>query len=234
MTQSLAYREHPLATKKKQQEFLEQSPFLSAKDNSENKDPLSPFKEKVKASHSYPLRPEALEILQVNLGYLCNQTCKHCHVDAGPDRKEISSLENLELCLDLCEKNKIPTLDLTGGAPEMHPHFRYLIEEAHKRKIKEIIVRSNLTIILSHPRYHDLPDFFRKHGVRVISSLPFYSADRTDRQRGKGVFQKSIEALKMLNKAGYGQTGGSLELDLVYNPNGAFLPPDQKQLEEGI
>ena len=231
MTQSLAYRKDPLAAQGEQRKFLKQAPFLSEAPSS-TRPQLPTFKEKLKASSSYPLKPAPLEILQVNLGYLCNQTCKHCHVDAGPDRKEISSLETLELYLDICEKNKIATLDLTGGAPEMHPHFRYLIEEAHKRNIKEIIVRSNLSIILSHSRYNDLPDFFRKNQVRVVSSLPFYEAERTDRQRGKGVFQKSIEALKMLNAVGYAKTEAALKLDLVYNPSGAFLPMDQEELEK--
>ena len=231
MTQSLLYRKHPLAAKKKQQELLEQNFFDSTREDATTQRGISTFQEKISTEGFYPLHASSLEILQVNLGYLCNQTCKHCHVDAGPDRKELSSRENLELCLAICEKNEIPTLDITGGAPEMHPHFRYLVQAAHQRKIKEIIVRSNLTIIVSHPRYHDLPEFFRENKVRIISSLPFYSADRTDRQRGSGVFQKSIEALKMLNAVGYGKES-ALELDLVYNPNGAFLPAMQSQLEQ--
>ena len=234
MSQSLLHRKHPFAAKEKQQEFLRQGLFASKNTSIEEIEEaaLPTFQEKISANGCYPLRPASLEILQVNLGYLCNQTCKHCHVDAGPDRKESSSRENLELCLDICEKNKIPTLDITGGAPEMHPHFRYFTQEAHQRKIKEIIVRSNLTIIVSHPRYNDLPDFFRENRVRVVSSLPFYNADRTDRQRGKGVFQKSIEALKMLNAVGYGKAESGLQLDLVYNPSGAFLPAQQSQLEQ--
>lgn len=233
MSQSLLYRKHPLASKEKQKEFLAQGSFENSGSIPDRPETSIPsFQEKISAHSSYPLTPTPLEIFQLNLGYLCNQTCKHCHVDAGPDRKELSSLETLELCLDLCEKNKIPTLDITGGAPEMHPHFRYLVREARQRKIKEIIVRSNLTIIVSHSRYKDLPDFFRENEVRLVSSLPFYSAERTDRQRGEGVFQKSIEALETLNGVGYGKAGSGLQLDLVYNPSGAFLPAAQEQLEK--
>ena len=178
------------------------------------------------------LKPSQLEIFQINLGYMCNQTCKHCHVDAGPDRKEIMSKEHLEKCLEIVSKHKIPTIDLTGGAPEMNPHFRWFVEEATKAGVSEIIVRSNLTIILANPKYHDLPEFFAKHNLRVISSLPFYQASKTDSQRGEGVFNKSIQALKMLNELGYGMEGSGLSLDLVYNPAGAFLPADQSQLEK--
>ncbi|MAY84959.1 MAG: radical SAM protein [Flavobacteriales bacterium] len=178
------------------------------------------------------LKPSQLEIFQINLGYMCNQTCKHCHVDAGPDRKEIMSKEHLEKCLEIVSKHKIPTIDLTGGAPEMNPHFRWFVEEATKAGVSEIIVRSNLTIILANPKYHDLPEFFAKHNLRVISSLPFYQASKTDSQRGEGVFNKSIQALKMLNEVGYGKEDSDLFLDLVYNPAGAFLPADQSQLEK--
>jgi radical SAM/Cys-rich protein len=133
--------------------------------------------------------------------------------------------------LEVLEHTKIKTLDITGGAPEMNPDFHYLVSEAHKRGVKEIIVRSNLTIIRSNPKYYDLPQFFKDNHVRVCSSLPFYSADKTDRQRGEGVFKDSIEALQQLNKVGYGKEGSGMVLDLVYNPAGAFLPGDQKGLE---
>ncbi len=193
---------------------------------------LPRFSEKIQEISEYPLKPTGIEIFQVNVGYMCNQTCKHCHVDAGPDRKEIMSAEDLQTCLEILEHNEIPTLDITGGAPEMNPHFRWFVEEAKKRGVSEIIVRSNLTIILANKKYHDLPEFFKKHGVRVAASLPYYQPEKTDRQRGKGVFQQSIRALKMLNEVGYGQEGSDLLLDLVYNPSGAFLPGNEEQLEK--
>ncbi len=218
MIKSLHARHHTLAQQERQVELLEASHAPS-------------FKDKLKTIGFWPLRPAVIDILQVNIGYMCNQVCKHCHVDAGPDRKEIMTEETMQLCLDVLKKSNIRTLDITGGAPEMNPRFRWFVEEASKIGIQEIIVRSNLTIILSNPKYHDLPDFFRKHRVRVVSSLPFYDSGKTDRQRGDGVFAKSIEALKMLNAVGYGNETSGLLLDLVYNPTGAFLPGDQHQLE---
>ncbi|MEP2508059.1 MAG: arsenosugar biosynthesis radical SAM (seleno)protein ArsS, partial [Reichenbachiella sp.] len=167
---------------------------------------------------------------QVNMGKMCNQVCKHCHVDAGPDRKEIMTRETMQWCLDALDRSNISTVDLTGGAPEMNPDFRWFVEELSGRG-KQVIVRCNLTIILANKKYHDLPEFFRKHKVEVVSSLPHFSARRTDAQRGEGVFEKSIQALQMLNKVGYGQPDSDLKLNLVYNPSGAFLPPDQLGLE---
>ena len=162
---------------------------------------------------------------------MCNQVCAHCHVDAGPDRKEIMTRETMQQCIDAIKDTNIKTVDLTGGAPEMNPDFRWFVEEL--RAIgKEIIVRCNLTIILANPKYHDLPDFFKKHKINVVSSLPYFTAKRTDAQRGEGVFDKSVKALKMLNEVGYGKEGSDLKLDLVYNPAGAFLPGDQLALEE--
>lgn len=192
---------------------------------------LPAFDQSLSQSGYSELKPSQLEIFQINLGYMCNQTCKHCHVDAGPDRKEIMTKDHLQKCIEIVRQNQIPTIDLTGGAPEMNPHFRWFVEEAVVAGVKEIIVRSNLTIILANPKYHDLPDFFAKHKLRVISSLPFYQASKTDSQRGEGVFNKSIEALKMLNEVGYGKADSELVLDLVYNPAGAFLPANQKSLE---
>ena len=220
---SLKSRQDSLAQTEKQLEILSGGIF---KDGS-----LPTFKEKVKASNLEAVRPIALEILQINVGYMCNQVCAHCHVDAGPDRKEIMTHETLEQILAVLQVNKIKTVDLTGGAPEMHPEFRWFVEEIRKTSVEEIIVRSNLTIILANKKYHDLPEFFAKHKVHVISSLPFYKRGKTDKQRGDGVFDASIKALQMLNKAGFGIPNGSLELDLVYNPSGAFLPGNQKALE---
>lgn len=193
---------------------------------------LPSFKEKIQEIGAHPLQPTGIEIFQINIGYMCNQTCKHCHVDAGPDRKEIMSRENLEICLSILENNPIPILDITGGAPEMHEDFRWFVREAKKRGVEEIIVRSNLTIFLANKKYHDLPEFFRDHHIRVAASLPYYQPDKTDRQRGKGVFDQSVSALKMLNKVGYGQEDSGLILDLVYNPSGAFLPGNQASLEQ--
>jgi radical SAM/Cys-rich protein len=162
---------------------------------------------------------------------MCNQTCKHCHVDAGPDRKEIMTRVTMEQCLHALRANPdLQTVDLTGGAPEMHPDFRWFVEEIRKLG-RHVIVRSNLTIILANKQYHDLPDFFKLHHIEVISSLPYYTQSRTDRQRGDGVFEQSITALQMLNAVGYGKADTGLLLNLVYNPAGAFLPPSQAALE---
>lgn len=189
------------------------------------------FKEKIRNAGMYPLKPSGLEILQVNIGKMCNQVCKHCHVDAGPDRKEIMTPETMQLCLDLLAGSDIQTVDLTGGAPELNPDFRWFVQEIRKLG-KHVIVRCNLTIILANKRFHDLPGFFKEHQIEVVSSLPSFTLDRTDRQRGDGVFEESIKALQMLNEAGYGQENTGLILNLVYNPAGAFLPPSQQALEK--
>ena len=197
---------------------------------SDGKLPL--FKEKLKEVNIPDIKKGQLKILQLNIGYMCNQTCSHCHVDAGPNRKEMMSMKVLKRCLSLMSENKIETVDITGGAPEMHPNFRWFIKSIReKTKVDEIIVRSNLTIILANKKFFDLPNFFADNRIHIISSLPFYNKEKTDNQRGKGVFDKSILALKELNKVGYGKTNSNLKLDLVYNPSGAFLPPDQESLE---
>ncbi len=190
------------------------------------------FETKLRESSLFPLNPTNLEVLQINVGKMCNQICKHCHVDAGPDRKEIMTRETMQHCLNTIKNNSFTTVDMTGGAPEMNPNFRWFVEEIRKidQHIK-IIVRCNLTIIVANPSYHDLPEFFRKHKIEVVSSLPYFTASRTDAQRGEGVFEKSIRALKMLNAVGYGKEGMGLTLNLVYNPSGAFLPGDQSALE---
>ncbi len=193
---------------------------------------LVPFQQKLEEANLYPLKPTEVEIFQVNVGKMCNQVCKHCHVDAGPDRKEIMTRETMQQCLDaLIDNTSLKTVDLTGGAPEMNPDFRWFVEEITKLQ-RHVIVRCNLTIILANKKYHDLPEFFAHHGVEVVSSLPFYTQDRTDRQRGDGVFEDSIKALQMLNEVGYGIEGSGLILNLVYNPAGAFLPPAQDILEK--
>ncbi|MEM1322301.1 MAG: arsenosugar biosynthesis radical SAM (seleno)protein ArsS [Bacteroidota bacterium] len=179
-----------------------------------------------------PLRPSAIEIFQLNIGKLCNQTCAHCHVDAGPDRKrENMSKATLERCLEIIAAvPSIHTVDITGGAPEMNPHFRWFVEECYQLG-KQVIDRCNLTIVVANRKYHDLPEFFAKNKVQVVSSLPYFSKSRTDNQRGDGVFEDSIKALQMLNAVGYGQEGSGLQLDLVYNPSGAFLPAGQETLQ---
>lgn len=190
------------------------------------------FSDKLAASGFYPLKPSGLNIFQVNVGKMCNQLCKHCHVDAGPDRKEIMTRQTMELCLDVLSKHtSFTTVDITGGAPELNPAFKWFVEELKKLN-RHVIVRCNLTIILANKRFNDLPSFYKHHGVEVVSSLPFYTQDRTDRQRGNGVFLDSIEALQMLNGEGYGLHGSGLVLNLVYNPAGAFLPPAQASLEK--
>lgn len=193
---------------------------------------LVPFQQNLEIAGLFPLRPTHLEIFQVNIGKMCNQVCRHCHVDAGPDRKEIMTRKTMQQCLDaLADNPSLGIVDITGGAPELNPDFRWFVENI-KALGRHIIVRCNLTIILANKRFHDLPDFFRLHTVEVVSSLPFYTKERTDRQRGNGVFEDSIIALQMLNAAGYGIPGTGLTLNLVYNPAGAFLPPDQAVLEK--
>ncbi|MGH1486194.1 MAG: arsenosugar biosynthesis radical SAM (seleno)protein ArsS [Cellvibrionaceae bacterium] len=175
-----------------------------------------------------PINRQATQTLQVNLGYLCNLSCTHCHVNAGPKRTELMDKETIDDILLYIDKVGIRSLDLTGGAPEMNPHFRYLVREAVKRGIT-VIDRCNLTILLE-PGYEDLAEFLAEHRVEITASLPCYSEQNVSEQRGKGVFELSIEALQKLNTLGYG-IKPELELHLVYNPNGTFLPPDQQALE---
>ncbi|VTT99555.1 fe-s oxidoreductase : Radical SAM domain protein OS=Planctomyces maris DSM 8797 GN=PM8797T_03489 PE=4 SV=1: DUF3641 [Gemmataceae bacterium] len=175
------------------------------------------------------LRATGVDVLQVNVGKVCNQTCRHCHVDAGPDRREVMSRETMQLCLDALARGNISTLDVTGGAPEMNPHFRWLVAEARALG-RRVIDRCNLTILLA-PGFADLPEFLAEHRVEVVASLPCYGPGNTDQQRGEGVFAKSIAALRRLNALGYGLPGGERTLSLVYNPLGASLPPAQPKLE---
>jgi radical SAM/Cys-rich protein len=191
---------------------------------------LPAFARKLQEADLFPLKPTHLEIFQVNIGKMCNQVCKHCHVDAGPDRKEIMTRQTMQLCLDALAATTIQTVDLTGGAPEMNPDFRWFVEQIRKLD-RQVIVRCNLTIIVANKKYYDLPAFYKEHGIHVISSLPYFTAARTNAQRGDGVFEDSIKALQMLNAVGYGQPGSGLTLDLVYNPSGAFLPGSQVSLE---
>lgn len=173
---------------------------------------------------------QRLEILQINLGYRCNLSCMHCHVNAGPKRTEMMQRETIEQVLTLAEATNIHSLDLTGGAPEMHPDFRYLVRAARDRGI-DVIDRCNLTI-LEEPEYTDLAEFLAAQQVNIVASLPCYLEDNVDKQRGKGVFKNSLTALQRLNRLGYGQPDSQLKLDLVFNPQDAVLPPNQQQLEQ--
>jgi radical SAM/Cys-rich protein len=176
-----------------------------------------------------PIRRGRLDAVQVNLGYVCNQTCLHCHVNAGPTRTESMSGETVEQVLAFLAASGAGTLDLTGGAPELNPHFRPLVARAREIGVK-VIDRCNLTI-LEEPGQEDLAEFLAMHHVEVVASLPCYTEELVDRQRGKGVYEKSVRGIRRLNGLGYGREGSGLVLNLVYNPQGASLPPAQKQLE---
>ncbi len=207
-TKSLKARQNGLAVTNRQLDILNGGIFANGE--------LPYFKDKIAEIGHFPLRPKKLEILQINVGYMCNQVCEHCHVGQ---------------CLEIIRNTGAHTLDLTGGAPEMNPNFRWFVEEASKAGIQDFIVRSNLTIMRANKKYHDLPEFFKKHNVHIVSSMPHYTRGKTDRQRGDGVFDKSIKALQDLNGIGYGMPNSGLRLDLVYNPSGAYLPSDQVAME---
>jgi radical SAM/Cys-rich protein len=217
ITQSLKARANPLAS------AGEQLRVLSTK----NGFPI--FEEKMSAAGLFPLRATGLSVFQINVGKLCNQTCAHCHVDAGPDRREVMTRETAELCIRALARTEIPTVDITGGAPELNPNFRWLVEQARALG-RQVMDRCNLTVLLV-PSQADLAEFLAQHQVEIIASLPYYRAAQTDAQRGLGVFDKSIAALRKLNALGYGQEGSGLVLNLVYNPVGAFLPPKQEAIE---
>ena len=179
--------------------------------------------------HFPPLRRKPLETLQVNLGYLCNQSCLHCHVNAGPHRTEMMDETTLGLIPKILQARNITTLDLTGGAPELHSGFKALVRAARAQGVR-VIDRCNLTVLFE-PGQEDLAEFLAEQGVEVVASMPCYSAANVDKQRGDGVFDKSIAGLQKLNQLGYGQPGSDLILNLVYNPQGAALPPEQQQLQ---
>ncbi|MCH7769562.1 MAG: arsenosugar biosynthesis radical SAM protein ArsS [Bacteroidetes bacterium] len=191
---------------------------------------LPRFDEKFELVGEGRLKATEIEIFQVNLGKMCNQVCKHCHVDAGPDRKEIMTKETMQDCLDILNAPDIPTVDLTGGAPEMNPNFKWFVDEV-KKLDRHVIVRSNLTILESNG-FEDYAEFMANHKVEIVSSLPYYKKSFTDKQRGDGVFDKSIAAMKKLNALGYGKEDPELKFHLVYNPVGAYLPPSQSELEQ--
>ena len=175
------------------------------------------------------LKADRCDTLQINVGKLCNQACKHCHVDAGPGRTEIMARETVDEVLRILQQYKIGTLDITGGAPELNPSFTYLVTAARSLGV-HVIVRHNLTVIFT-PGQENLPEFFRDQQVELVSSLPYFLEEQTDAQRGRGVFERSLAALRRLNAVGYGMNDNGLQLHLVYNPVGAFLPPPQASIE---
>ena len=218
MLVTLKSRMNPLASAE------EQLRILSARNG------LPPFEEKLHGAGLAPLRATGITNFQINVGKLCNQTCGHCHVDAGPDRRETMSRATADLCIRALAQADIPTVDITGGAPELAPCFRYLVEEA-KHLGRHVMDRCNLTVLLVAAQA-DLAEFLARHRVEIIASLPYFRAAQTDAQRGEGVFEKSIRAMHMLNALGYARPGSALKLNLVYNPVGAFLPPKQDAIEK--
>jgi radical SAM/Cys-rich protein len=190
---------------------------------------MTPFHEKLRSHALSGLQAGVLDTLQVNVGKRCNQICKHCHVDAGPTRSEQMTRETAEQVVAALDRHPFRNLDITGGAPELNANFRYLVREGVRRGL-HVMDRCNLTVFFE-PGQEDLPGFFQAHGVEVIASLPYYTAEPVDRQRGKGVYDKSLESIRRLNALGYGQEGSGLLLNLVYNPVGAYLPPDQSAIE---
>jgi radical SAM/Cys-rich protein len=218
---SLHKRENALAEAREQIKMLEKTdcsiPF---------------FSEKLAECSESPLKAGSTSILQVNTGYRCNLVCRHCHVDGGPDRTETMSRETMQQCLDALGNGGFGTLDITGGAPEMNPDLPWFIREARKILPQgEILVRTNLVILLSGKQYRQFPELYKGNRVTIIASLPCYTRENVDAQRGEGVFERSIETLKLLNSIGYGVEGSSLALNLVYNPGGPSLPGRQKALE---
>lgn len=171
-----------------------------------------------------------LRALQVNLGYKCNQACQHCHVDAGPNRTEMMVLATIELVIDTARRCQLDLVDLTGGAPELNEHFRYLVSELRRIDVN-VIDRCNLTV-LEEPGQENLGEFLAEHDVKIVASMPCHGESVVDLQRGKGVYEKSIRGLQKLNSLGYGLADSKLELELVHNPLGAFLPPPQRELED--
>ncbi|MCY4534801.1 MAG: arsenosugar biosynthesis radical SAM protein ArsS [Bryobacterales bacterium] len=189
-----------------------------------------PFEASLAQAGIGPLAAGGIGTVQINVGKFCNQTCKHCHVGAGPDRTEENmSRETFELCLDAVKRIGRPDVDLTGGAPELNPNFRWFVEQVRRRGCT-VIDRCNLTVLVMRSQA-GLAEFLARHGVQIIASLPYFLGSRTDAQRGDGVFDKSVRALRKLNELGYGKLDSGLELNLVYNPTGAFLPPDQSAIE---
>jgi radical SAM/Cys-rich protein len=217
MPASLVKRNHPLAILANQRRVIQTTIGLQA------------FEQRLREVGLPALRAAGIQAFQINIGRMCNQTCRHCHVDAGPGRTEIMTRPTMQLCLDALARTDAPLVDLTGGAPEMNPHFRWLVDQVVALG-RRVIDRSNLTILIA-PGYQDLPEFLADRRVEIIASLPCYTEKQTDAQRGRHAFQKSIAALRRLNDLGYGKPDTWLVLNLVYNPVGAYLPPKQHALE---
>jgi radical SAM/Cys-rich protein len=217
LVKSLRSRGSPLASGGEQVRLLEAAGGLPR------------FDEKLGSAGLHPLSATGITVFQINVGKLCNQTCRHCHVDAGPDRPEVMSRETAELCMRVLARTGIPTVDITGGAPELNPSFRWLVEES-RRLGRRVMDRCNLSVLLL-PSQADLAEFLASHQVEIVASLPSFTASQTDAQRGVGVFERSVEALRRLNALGYGREGTGLVLDLVTNPVGAYLPPAQAAQE---
>lgn len=216
-TKSLRARRLPLAEPETQLRTLRAAPIVRE------------FPEALEAAGLWPLSASEVSCLQINVGKLCNQTCKHCHVDAGPDRREVMTRETMEACLRALRESGIRRVDITGGAPELNPHFRWLVEACRELGC-HVMDRCNLTV-LETPSHRDLPEFFAEHRVEVVASLPHYARLSTDRQRGDGVYDKSLRVMQRLNALGYGDGVSGLRLVLVTNPVGAFLPGEQASLE---
>jgi len=213
---TLAARRAPLASAEAQLTLMRSVPLARE------------FPDALKDAGLWPLKARELDILQLNVGRVCNQTCHHCHVDAGPDRRESMTRETMEACLRVLARTEA-CVDITGGAPELNPNFRWLVEQCRALG-RHVMDRCNLTI-LDTPAHADLPEFFAEHAVEIVCSLPHYRATSTDKQRGEGVFEKSIRVLRRLNALGYGDGNSGLRLVLVANPAGAFLPPPQACME---
>jgi radical SAM/Cys-rich protein len=221
---SLRSRRSSLADPSAQQRLLAELELLTPANEKAN------FEAAIAAHGWQGLHPGKLEVFQINLGKLCNMSCRHCHVDAGPDRwDQMMDKETIDACLKALDQTQAHTVDLTGGAPEMNPHFRFVVEEAILRG-KQVIDRCNLTILLV-PKFFDLPEWLADRGVELVCSLPHYRPRNTEAQRGEGTFEKSIEALRRLNSVGYGKGNPRQKLSLVANPAGAFLAGNQCALE---
>ncbi|MBI1823498.1 MAG: arsenosugar biosynthesis radical SAM protein ArsS [Nitrospirae bacterium] len=214
---SLNARSNPLASAEEQNRILSGTTACTS------------FDDVLGQSGMEPLHSTGISVFQINVGKLCNQTCGHCHVDASPDRREMMTRETAEACIHALAETEIPIVDITGGAPELNPNFRWLIEQARNLE-RHVMDRCNLSVLLL-PSQADLGGFLAKHSVEIVASLPSCHPMQTDAQRGKGVFEKSILALQLLNRLGYGVKDSGLVLNLVYNPVGAFLPPKQKEVE---
>jgi len=214
---TLQKQHHPLASGAAQRRRLAELPLART------------FETALDGAGFLPLVATGIDVLQVNVGKKCNQTCRHCHVDAGPDRTEMMPPDVVDACLRVLAESAIPTLDITGGAPELHPDFRRIVAAATALG-RRVIDRCNLTITRL-PNYRWIPPFLAEHRVEITASLPYFQGRQTDAQRGEGVFDESIAALRELNALGYGRAGSGLVLNLVTNPVGAFLPPDQRAAE---